>query len=923
MVPFVTTLENHQPIVLDPLDFERHVPALDLTGLDDRFAARDYLIRCGEKFSALNAMNFAPGDCLTIRSLMFDQLLLGLFEKYAAVLGINSEAKKGALSLIAVGGYGRQEMSLYSDIDLLFLYNGYCGPKLKELTEKLLYVLWDLKLEVGYAIRSVADCRAIMLKDHTVFTAILDARLLCGSRAIFQRLEQMTDGLLKNTSLRKTVLKHKLREREDRLTRYGGSVYLLEPNIKEGEGGLRDMQLIRWIARIVGMKPDFAEFERAKLLDRDELTALEFALSYFLRIRNELHLVACKKTDQLSFDSQEKVALAMGFQSDPQKILAVEKFMQSYYTVAFQVSRVVKKLIRRFLTRKSGIRDFIQKFRDRSINANFCILQGQIALTAKDNAFEREPRLMMEIFTHVQDLGLPIHEDTEDLIRRSLYLVNDSFRADPAVCGLFKRMMSAYAGLGRALFAMHAVHFFDAFIPEFRKLRNRVQHDIYHVYTVDTHSIFAIEELSKLATGAYQGQFASFRQAMQDTLRKDLLSLGLLFHDIGKGEGGNHSMVGAAIANKITERLGYPAEDRRVVEFLVLSHLIMPHLSQRRDLDDPALINNLALSMKTLDNLNRLYVLTWADIRAVSAEAWTDWKGCLLEALYSKTTAVLRGQALSTEHIRRRVTGVRQAILARLKNQVEPAKLEKFLSAISPRYVLSHTDDEVATHFRLIMDADDPTFAIACRDTEGGVSEVLIHTLNSPRVLALVTGVMLSLGINIFALQVFTLTGGTVLIKMHLQGEGRQGLAALGLTERLRTTLVDVLRGQVKVDDLIAKRQRPGLFDKRPVQQASSKIEIDNDVSAYHTVIDVYAHDRVGLLYDIICALTQHGCYVEVSKISTKVEQVVDTFYIKDIFGHKITSKDRLREVEKTLFGVINTAREEASESLAKTGAVF
>lgn len=919
MTYLVTHFEHFNTTRLDRLDYERHLPPLILDGQDVALACRDYLTKCQRKFADLHSLTIDPRDIHALRALMVDHLVGELANHYARELNLEEDKIWGDAAIIAVGGYGRMEMAPFSDIDLLFLKDSQAKSELKELTEKILYLLWDLRLDVGHALRSIDEQIAIMRSDHTVFTAVLDARIIKGSVKVFQNLVRVRDKLIDNKAVRQLMIRAKLDEREERLRRYGGSVYLLEPNLKEGEGGLRDLQLIYWLALLVGMKNSAEACVKAGLIAGDEAEALEFARVYFMRVRAQLHILVGKKNDELGFDWQEKLAIALGYSDVEGGIRAVEAFMQGYYTIAFQTSRIVRKLVRRMLRQKSGIRDFVDRFRDRRIDDDFMIRQGHVAVK-DDNLFLRRPMALMEVFEHVQNLDLPLHEETEDLVQRHLHLVTDKFRSDPVISKKFRTMMGNYAGLGRALFAMHGAQFFDSYIPEFRKLRNRVQHDIYHVYTVDTHSIFAVEDVSKLFCGHYDGKFDELKKVLNEIKRPDLLTLGVLFHDIGKGEGGNHSVVGAAIANGITQRLGYSLDEQKIVEFLVLSHLIMPHLSQRRDLEDPALINEMARSMKSLDHLNMLYVLTWADIRAVSSEAWTDWKGTLLENLYIKTKAVMAGQDVSSEGIMRRVDEIRKTIRERLAGRIDVDRLEKFLTSISPRYVYAHTEDEIYEHYHLVTESADPGFMITEKELPGAtMSEVLVYTVNNPRTLALVTGVMLALGINIFSLDVFTLTNGYLFLKMHLQAEARTSLSQVRLIERLRQTLIDVFKGDVKVDDLIARRQRPRFMDRPSVQMAKTRVEVDNDVSAYYTVIDVYARDRVGLLYEIIRCLSRYGCYVEVSKISTKVEQVVDTFYIKDIFGHKITSKQKIKDIQGALLKVVDLPNDALWQASGKT----
>ena len=894
MSDLLTKLDHFICIPLDKEDDERHIPEFP-EGIDAGACARDYLSRCDARFADLVLKDFSSRDICRIRSNMIDRLLISLFERFR-------EEIAGCIDgvLVAVGGYGREEMSLASDIDLLFLSKHEIKPEWEALTQKILYVLWDLKLEIGYAVRSLAQAKKIMREDATVLTSMVDARWLAGERSSFDYMVKMTASTLKKGPLRENLFRDKIKERDERLAKYGSSVYICEPNLKEGEGGLRDMQLVRWLAKFCELKADFPDFKKYGFIDADELAALEFAFEFFLRVRNELHVSAGRKSDQLTFDGQEVLAKRLGF-TDQSGILAVERFMQTYYTVAAQVSWITRVITRKLVTKKGGFRSLISRLKTRKLDANFRMVEGHIAARSR-KVFDEDPSRLMDLFVWVQKNGAPIHEETKEWVLACLPYVTDAFRALPRVCEIFKSIMGRYENLGHVLFAMHEVRFFDALIPEFRKLRNRVQHDVYHVYTVDTHSIFAVNELSRLQAGFYGDKFPSFRRALKEVARPDLLTFGLLFHDIGKGEGGNHSVVGANIANKITSRLGYPESDQRVVEFLVISHLLMPHLSQRRDLEDPVLIENFASSMKSLEAMNNLYVLTWADIRAVGPEAWTDWKGSLLERLYDKTRVTLTSDATTDEILHKRIKEIRAAIVSRAGGLVDIEPFEKFIQAISPRYVLAHTDEEILGHYRLLSTHDDSGFLFDEKTlAEDGTSQIILYTLNNPRVLALITGVMLSMGINILSMEVFRLTTGSVFIKLRVQTESAQNLVQARMVDRLKETLRSVFTGKVKVDELIAKRQRPAFLQRKPVQKAKTNIAIDNDVSAYYTVIDVFTHDRLGLLYDISKCLSQQGCYVEVSKISTKVEQVVDSFYVKDIFGHKITAKQKLTDIKQAL----------------------
>ena len=510
----------------------------------------------------------------------------------------------------------------------------------------------------------------------------------------------------------------------------------------------------------------------------------------------------------------------------------------------------------------------------------------------------------MLIFQHLQKTGLEIHPETQELMGKNLSLVDKNFRENYEICQIFRNMMGHIKNLGKTLLSMHDLHFFEAFIPEFRHLRSRVQHDIYHVYTVDTHSIFAVGELSALKTSEYRRQFPSFAKALDDISKPDLLTLGLLFHDIGKGLKENHSLIGAKMANDITRRLGYNETDQRIIEFLVLSHLTMSQLSQRRDLEDEHLIREFAESVKSIGTLNMLFVLTWADIRAVNPEAWTNWKGALLETLYEKTKSALN-QELPSPRLQEKINDLKKRVSFYLKNQIDEKKLCDFLENVSPRYLKSNSDEEMIEHFYLIEEHKNENFFIQEKNLpETHSHELLIYTLNHPRVISLVTGVMLSFGINILTMEIFSFSKGNLLIKLNIQIPKHRGEKEK-FFQKVRMRFCEVFSGEKKIFELIKNYKVPYSTKEKPVGSAKTKITIDNDVSPYYTVIDIFTHDRLGLLYDITNCLSDLGCYVEISKISTEVEQVVDTFYVKDIFGKKITDKNKLDDLKEKLFNIV------------------
>jgi [protein-PII] uridylyltransferase len=869
--------------------------------------ARAYLEECDKTIRQCMHEDYVPTDIHKLRSRMIDALILNLYSCFISELGEDDKKVKKNLTLIATGGYGREEMAMLSDIDLLFVVSREQVSFCESLAKKILYVLWDLKFDVGHAVRSEEESISYIKEDHTVFTAFIDARLLVGNKLVFNRIIAERKAYLQDKSVQQKLFFAKLKEREERLKKYGDTVYLLEPHIKEGDGGLRDLQLLRWVTHILGLQDGYTGFQKAGFIDKQVCEDLTAALNYYLRLRNKLHSLLHRKSDQVNFDVQILIAKDMGYVDDS-TALGVEKFMRSFYSVATQVNQNVSALLQKSAS-YLGVRLKEPKYqsKDCMLDACFQVVDDQIMLR-ESNFLQKDLTRIMALFQHVQQTGLDVHFATRDLLLAELPHIGDEFRKNENVCHAFRDMMTDYVNLGKTLFAMHEVHFFDALIPEFKDIRNRMQHNVYHVYTVDTHSIYAVNQLSQLMTDKiYQKDFSQYHKAVLSIKRKDLLSLGLLFHDVGKGRGGDHSVIGAEVADQIMTRLGYNAADREIVEFLVRSHLIMPHLSQRRDLQDRHMITEFAKAVDNIERLNMLFVLTWSDIRAVNAEAWTEWKDQLLQMLYQKTADVLTGEESTEEIVRKKIADVHQSILSRLQSKIERERLEVFLRSISARYVLAHTDEEIDEHFHMITNHDDESLLLIEKEiTHGKISEVLIYSISNPRIIPLVTGVMLSLGINILSMENFMLTDGHVLIKIRVQSGSEESLRKANLVERLRKRLFEVFSGKSHVEHLIQKRKPASFMLKKPVQRADTEVTIDNDVSAFYTVIDVLTHDRLGLLYDIVSCLTKQGCYVELSKISTKVEQVVDTLYVKDIFGQKITAKEKLNEIKQVLYEIVN-----------------
>ncbi|MFO1519035.1 MAG: [protein-PII] uridylyltransferase [bacterium] len=867
-------------------------------------SAKEYLKECREQLRELHESGFPSDQILRLNTLYIDDLILTLFERTDWLFQESHPNNSRRCALIALGGYGRCEMNPHSDVDLLFVYPDKPEEYLSAITDSILYVLWDCGLDVGNASRSLKECRTILREDVVTLTSMLDARYLAGDKAVAQDFLRMVEEEISSRPLIQRFVEAKTKEGEERRKRYGSSVYILEPNVKESEGGLRDFQTLLWFARVFTGKSTLENLLDRKILNADSYREILAARNFLWQVRSAIHFRVPQKKDQLTFPFQEEIAKELGYEDEP-GILAVEKFMQTYYYHAANVKRISALAVAAMADSPEKKLKLIQKKSANHLGEDFVIV-GEKVLPKEPDCFEKDPLNLVRVFLIAQRENCDLDEQTRRLISRSLHLADEKFAEDAEVNRMIRELFSELKGLGRILHLMHELRLLDRIIPEFGEVLYRPQHDVYHIYTVDSHSIFAVGELTKLKEGAYDKDFPLYKEVLGQTPRHDLLSLGTFFHDVGKGRGKNHSIVGAEMALRATQRMGYSDKDCETVEFLVKSHLLMPHLSQRRDLDDANLIIQFAKSMQLMDNLNMLFLLTWADIRAVGPDVWSPWKGTLLSELFTRTRRVLESGTFTRERVDKMVDELKSKVLELLPPSIPSAIKEDYLQNMPPKYFLGQTPEEIARHLTLINEAGAENSVIDISILEkDNVNELVLYALGTPGLLAKTTGAMASNDLNIFEAKQYVSKTGHALVTIRFMDSQGNIIREERRYEQLKKDLRDILEGKVRVAGLIEDRRKPAWMQKKLARTFPTRIEIDNDVSAYYTVIDIYAHDRVGLLYQILTALSGLGLYVDVSKISTKVDQIADVFYVKDIFGQKITQSDKIKKIQSELERVI------------------
>lgn len=801
-------------------------------------------------------------------------------------------------ALIALGGYGRAEMNPKSDLDLMFFYEPAGAAAAKIISDRMLYLLWDLGLDVGYSVRSVKDCLD-NCHDTTVRTSLLDARLLSGNPDLYELFMNKVGSYVVNHESQKFI-KLKLQENDDRRKKYGSSVYLLEPNLKEGEGGLRDLHSCLWIARIKYKAASLQELVMKGVLNEQEADDYRNALDYLWQVRNYLHFMGQRKSDQISFDLQRQIADVFGYQ-DSREGSAVEQFMQDYYRHATRVENLATGIIAEATQRDKVQNGIIGFFARRTLEDGFTVGRGELGCNDND-IFNKNPALIMKAFELTQKHGVRLNLKLKALIREGLPLINDKVRRSRQMTDSFMGILRHPKGVGTTLRKMHHLHVLNAFIPEFKNIFCKVQFDLYHIYTVDIHSLFAVEEMGKLWSGDYAESYPLLSDVANNIEKRELLLLSILFHDIGKGSGSDHSTRGASMIPTIARRLGLKREDSHRLQFLVQHHLQMTHISQRRDLQDIKLITQFAELMGMSETLRMLYLLTFADLKAVGPDVWSEWKGQLLQELYEKTYDMLEKKDFFQEMRSEKARNRKRKVRAALSGDYPESKINRALNSLNSRYLMSYRSSQIIPHLRLALERGKKPLAMQVEQVpDAGYTELTLATIDSPGLFSLITGVMAGHSINILGAQIHTRKTGAVLDVLQVNSSIGDVVNNKNKLKRLENDLIAAIEGRLNVQEMVAKAQTPSYLQGSAKPKRPNKVEFDNEVSDRYTVIDIFANDKVGLLYNITRTLNELGLYIAVSKISTKVDQAADVFYVSDIFNQKITDPEKIEMIRKAL----------------------
>ena len=815
-----------------------------------------------------------------------------------------TEAEK--LSIISVGGYGRREMAPFSDVDLLFLTPYKMTPWSENVIETVLYLLWDLKLKVGHSSRSIKDCLRLGSDDYTIRTAMLEHRFVCGDINLASQLnEKLWKNLFSGTA--KDFISAKLIERENRHEKHGQR-YMVEPNVKEGKGGLRDLQSLYWIAKYVYQTQNISDLVDLNVFRSDEYLQFEQAEEFLWAVRCQMHHLADRAIEQLSFDLQVEVASAMGYH-DSRDQRAVEIFMQDYFRHATRVG----DLTRIFLTSLEAVHAKDEPLLERifkrkpKIDNNYIVIHNRLAIKS-EKEFLTNPINLLKLFSEALRTGLLIHPNAMRLVSANLAMVNNEFRASTEAQQIFLELLLKHGNPERALRRMNELGFLAKFIPEFEPIVAMMQFNMYHSYTVDEHTIQCLKTLAQIEKGELVEELPIASSILKDGVNRKVIYIALLLHDIGKGRSDDHSILGAKIAKQVSPRLGLNKQETETVEWLVRYHLLMSDMAQKRDISDPRTVRDFAKAVQSVKRLNLLTVLTVCDVRSVGPDTWNNWKATLIRQLYAETKAILEqgAEALNREN---RMTEAKKALREKLSEwDNKDIKIET--GRHYPPYWQGFQVDAQFAFAKLLrnLGADEIKIELT-PDTDRDATRICFALSDHPGIFSRLAGALALVGANVVDARSYTSKDGFATAAFWIQdGDGSPYNQAR--FSRLRRMIEKTLSGEVITREAIKERDK---FKKREKAfKVPTSITFDNEGSEIYTIIEVDTRDRPGLLFDLTRTLANMNVYIASAVIATYGEQVVDSFYVKDMFGLKFHSESKQKKLEQNLRQAITLGVERA-----------
>jgi [protein-PII] uridylyltransferase len=853
-------------------------------------------------------------ETVAAHSYLMDQIIRVLFDVVTTRFIPSGNRTTGErLSIVALGGYGRGELSPLSDVDLLFLLPYKETPFSEQLVEFMLYVLWDLGLKVGQAVRSVTENIVQAKADMTIRTTLVDARWVWGDQDLVAELKARFQKEVVEGTIAQFV-GAKLAERDARHQKLGDTRYRLEPNVKEDRGALRDLHTLGWIARYVYGTSDMRKLADQGVIETSAATQYLKAYEFFSAVRCYIHYIAGRPENRLTFDLQREIAPRLGYH-DRAGATATERFMKHYFLMAREVEDLTRifLLLLETVGRRKPFYRLSTALRRRKIDG-FIVERGRIGV-AKETAFADDPIKLLRIFKVAQDNGLEFQPRALRQISanaRRVAALRDNMEANQ----IFMEILCSPKSSENILRLMSECEIFGRFIPDFARVVAQMQYDMYHVYTTDEHTIRAIGILNRIEQGSLKDELPVASDIVHKIESRRALYVAVMLHDIAKGRGGDHSDIGADIALTLCPRLGLTPEETETVSWLVRTHLLMSNTAFKRDLDDRETIVRFCEVVQSPERLKLLLILTCADIRAVGPAVWNNWKATLLRDLYHRAMEHMTGEqatagASRTDH---RVTTAKEALAVQLKTWTA-AEIETHLAIGSPAYWLAYDTAAHIRHAGIIRAAEAKGDKIAIDfavDQARAVTEMLIYAPDHAGLFARIAGALSLSGVSVVDAKILTLANGMALDTFFIQDFNGEALSEPDKQARVTGRVVAALEGRIRLNQELATAATR-LPARAQALEVPPRVIIDNTASKVCSVVEINGHDRPGFLFDVTRAIADLGLQIASAHISTYGERVVDVFYVKDVFGMKVEHETKILKIREALGKAIGVAASDVS----------
>ena len=819
------------------------------------------------------------------------------------------ELLEDRLALVALGGYGRGELCLGSDVDLLFIHQGRLSPDMTETVTRVLYPLWDAKLEIGHTVLTLQECIRLIKRDFRFQTSVMDARFLMGSRCFFQKfMAALWTGIERE---KRALLNQLLIYQKKREEKFSGQAYFIEPDVKEGLGGLRDFEFMAWIARIHFKLERLSDIRRLSLFSHFDTNRLMHSKSFLLKVRNQLHLLAGRKEDRLLLPYQKGISRAFGYREKASPAVP-ENLMRHVY---LHVNRI-RYAHEEFQEKMLGILDpKSMKRKPRQLSPEFRIMKGHLVLKENglsqgddlvkgDGLVKGDPLLILRAFSEANQGGLFIGSGLIEEAKRSLATEGKNLTDIPGAKDLFLKLFLSPSNPKILRLALE-IGLISLFIPEYKKIRNLPKLSLYHEETVDLHSLKTLKVIDDISNGIYDTRWPLFRVIFRELKQPRFLFLAGLLHDIGKGYRGDHPTKGGKLIRRILRRLGLAGDALKVIPFLVEHHLLLADISQRRDLNEERTSIEVAQTMENEENLKLLFLLTIADSIATGPMTRSDWKLSLLIELYLKARHILMRGTLASPDITKRLEERKGRLEKLLRPHASKKNVHAIMEQISPRYFLNTPLETMSHHFRLALSMGDKKLNWVLQKVEDiSVTRVILCTHDSPGLFSKMVGVFALNNIEVLSAYVFTLKNGLA-FDIYEVTNPLDPLREKEQWKKIYGDIISALDEKFPLDSLMDRKRQSMQVSKGYYGQARRKAEVNNGVSDFFTGIEVNAETRVGLLYELAKKISSLGLDIRFAKVNRDKERMYGVFYVRDSEGQKVQDEDEIRKIEQGILSVM------------------